>query len=161
MNLPFKNPPPPATDLLRSTSGRPPELVSGRGIPLPSLVPPNNLPPLLELGRRPSPLLNPCEAGCEANESCGVGGVIIRNDGTAPAACVFTTTFPPLALLTRLRCDLDELAGLELRLVARTGVDELRDELRASDLEDAAGGGERLKSTGELPYRDEESSPLV
>lgn len=116
----------------------------------------------------PNPPLGP-EGG--ENESWRVGGVIIRNEGIAPGAELLTDTLPPLLfwlldwgllnVLLGLEVGLgvwerDELAALELRLVG-TGM-ELWLRLAGPP---GGRGGERLKSTSDVPYMELESSPLL
>lgn len=100
--------------------------------------------PLLVFGRADdsgASTTRPCGVGVR---SCGVGGVIIRKLGTAG---------PPPVPDPPVRWDL-ALATLELRLDDR-GTGMLPCELPRSDL-----GGDREKSTGDVPSRLDESSLL-
>lgn len=159
VNLSRRNPPPPRLfGRLRSPASGVPDLATGlepgRPEPPPSLPAPAPYLPALVPGRRksiPVPLALRCDVGDPPEDgSCGVGGVIIRKLGTAPAVWVLTTTLPPLALL-RAEREEEREAALELRLVAERGMgmEEWWDEVRARErVEDAAavgsGGGERL-----------------
>lgn len=150
--LSLKNPPPafptPVDFLWSKPRKSTPPLLPGLGSPpSPWPLPPNNLDPPLEVGRsNPNPALWPPPSVDPVGVlSCGVGGVIVRNAGTAPGACVLTVTWLE-------RCDLDD-AMLELRLVDGPGIDVCD---RRIDL-----GGDREKSTGDVPYKDDESSPLL
>jgi hypothetical protein len=116
-----------------------PALVPGLGGPPPPPPPPPKSfePPLDEGLSSPNPLLWTCPPSVDpvGVRSCGVGGVMVRNVGTAPVACVFTVTWFE-------RCDLDD-AILELRLVDGPGIDVCDRRIER--------GGDREKSIGEVP----------